>query len=93
MCVLVFSAELWSFVNCNVNNVMLIVPVLMSCCDVCRLKLEALTDKDPGELKMAAEEELEDKECQDGAEGPHPAMGQILLDEEEEMIIEQFDSD
>lgn len=66
----------------------------MSRCDVCRLKLEALTDKDPGELKMAAEEEQEDKGCQDGAEAeaPQPATGQILLDEEE-MIIEQFDSD
>lgn len=59
---------------------------------MCRLKLEALTDKDPGELKMAAEEEQDDKECQDGAEGPQPATGHLLLDEEE-LIIEQFDSD
>uniref|UniRef100_H3CZ30 RAD17 checkpoint clamp loader component n=1 Tax=Tetraodon nigroviridis TaxID=99883 RepID=H3CZ30_TETNG len=58
----------------------------------CRLKLEALTDKDPGELKMAAEEEQEDKACPDGAEAPQPAAGQGLLDEEE-MRIEQFDSD
>lgn len=58
----------------------------------CRLKLEALTDKDPGELKTAAEEVQEDKEGQDGAEAPQPAMGQLLLDQEE-MIIEQFDSD
>lgn len=66
------------------------VLILMPWCDVCRLKLEALTDKDPGEL--AAEEEQEDKGCQDGAEGPQPALGQIILDEED-MIIEQFDSD
>lgn len=66
------------------------VLMLMSWCDVCRLKLEALTDKDPGEL--AAEEEQEDKGRQDGAEGPQPALGQIILDEED-MIIEQFDSD
>lgn len=71
---------------------MLIVPVLMWWCDVCRLKLEALTDKDQGEVKMAAEEEQEDRERPDGAEGPQPATGHILLDEEE-MIIEQFDSD
>ena len=61
-------------------------------CHVRSLKLEALTDKDPGELKMAAEEEQEDRGCQDGAEDPHPATDQILLDEEE-IIIEQFDSD
>lgn len=63
----------------------------MSWCDVFRLKLEALTDKDPGELKIAAEEE-QDKEYPDGSEGPQPSTAQILLDEEE-MIIEQFDSD
>lgn len=59
---------------------------------MCRLKLEALTDKDPGELKIAAEEEQEDKACQDGIEASQPATGPILLDEEE-MRIEQFDSD
>lgn len=41
---------------------------------------------------MAAEEEQEDKACPDGAEAPQPAAGQGLLDEEE-MRIEQFDSD
>lgn len=59
---------------------------------VFRLKLEALTDKDPGELKIDAEEEQEVKQCQDGAEGPHPATGQSLLDKEE-LIIEEYDSD
>lgn len=66
--------------------------MLMLRCAACRLKLETLTDKDPGELKIDAEEEQEDKQCQDGAEGPHPATGHILLDEED-LIIEQYDSD
>lgn len=61
-------------------------------CAVCRLKLEALTDKDPGELKIDAEEEQEVKQCRDGTEGPQTATGQILLDKEE-LIIEQYDSD
>uniref|UniRef100_A0A674NTG9 RAD17 checkpoint clamp loader component n=1 Tax=Takifugu rubripes TaxID=31033 RepID=A0A674NTG9_TAKRU len=58
----------------------------------CRLKLETLTDKDPGELKIDAEEEQEDKQCQDGAEAPHPVTDHILLDEED-LIIDEYDSD
>lgn len=61
-------------------------------CAVCRLKLEALTDKDPGELQIDAEEDREDKDCRDGAEGPEPEADQIPL-EEEELLIEQYDSD
>lgn len=59
---------------------------------MCRVKLEALTDKDPGELKIDAEEAPEDKEPQDGPEGPQPATGHILFDQEE-LIIEEYDSD
>lgn len=66
--------------------------MLMLWCAVCRLKLETLTDKDPGELKIDAEEEQEDKQCQDGAEAPHPVTDHILLDEED-LIIDEYDSD
>lgn len=66
--------------------------MLMLWCAVCRLKLETLTDKDPGELKIDAEEEQEDKQHQDGAEAPHPATDHIRLDEED-LIIDQYDSD
>lgn len=66
--------------------------MLMLWCAVCRLKLETLTDKDPGELKIDAEEEQEDKQCQDGAESPHPVTDHNLLDEED-LIIDQYNSD
>lgn len=64
--------------------------MLMLWCAVCRLKLETLTDKDPGELKIDAEEEQKDKQCQD--EAPHPVTDHILLDEED-LIIDQYDSE
>lgn len=61
-----------------------------------RLKLEVLTDKEPGELEVNTEEE-EDKGQQEVEEGllssqPQPSTSQILL-EEEDLIIEQYDSD
>ncbi|XP_060928154.1 cell cycle checkpoint protein RAD17 isoform X2 [Limanda limanda] len=64
-----------------------------------RLKLEALTDKEPGQLLTDAEEEQEVKEeGRAGAEEglptsqPQPTTNQVLL-EEEGLIIEEYDSD
>ncbi|XP_053276547.1 cell cycle checkpoint protein RAD17 isoform X1 [Pleuronectes platessa] len=64
-----------------------------------RLKLEALTDKEPGPLVTDAEEEQEVKEeGRAGAEEglptsqPQPTTNQVLL-EEEGFIIEEYDSD
>lgn len=75
----------------------------MSVC-VCasRLKLETLTDKQPGQLELDCEEEEEEeeeenKECQEGGEEglqasqPQPTISQILL--EEDLMIEEYNSD
>lgn len=65
---------------------------------VCRLKLEALTDKDPGQLDTDSEEVEEKDEGQGGAEEglpasqPPPTANQVLL-EEEDLIIEEYISD
>lgn len=62
-----------------------------------RLKLEALTDKEPGQLEMDTEEE-EKEEGQDGVEEglpasqPQPTTSQVLL-EEEDLTIEEYISD
>ncbi|XP_040898516.1 cell cycle checkpoint protein RAD17 [Toxotes jaculatrix] len=68
-----------------------------------RLKLEALTDKEPGQLdtdseeeEEKAEEEKEEGQC-GGEEGlpasqPPPTRSQVLL-EEEDLIIEEYNSD
>ncbi|XP_071337822.1 cell cycle checkpoint protein RAD17 isoform X2 [Trachinotus anak] len=60
-----------------------------------RLKLEALTDKEPGQLETDSEEEEEEKE--EGQEGlpasqPPPTANQVML-EEEDLIIEEYNSD
>lgn len=64
-----------------------------------RLKLEALTDKEPGQLEMDSEEEEEKREEGQGVveEGlpssqPRPATSQVLL-EEEDLLIEEYTSD
>lgn len=64
---------------------------------MCRLKPEALTDKEPVQLETDGEEE--EKETGQGGveEGlpvsqPQPATSQVLL-EEEDMIIEEYISD
>ncbi|XP_019959566.2 cell cycle checkpoint protein RAD17 [Paralichthys olivaceus] len=64
-----------------------------------RLKLEALTDKEPGQLETDGEEEQEEKEVvhggtEDGlpASQPQPTTSQVLL-EEEGLNIEEYDSD
>ncbi|KAK2837067.1 hypothetical protein Q5P01_014279 [Channa striata] len=66
-----------------------------------RLKLEALTDKEPGQLQLEEDEDEEGKEKdegQGGAEGdlpasqPQPTTSQVLL-EEEDLIIEEYSSD
>lgn len=63
---------------------------------VCRLKLETLTDKEPGQLEIDSEEEQE--EDQGGVEEslpisqPQPTASQVLL-EEEDLIIEEYTSD
>lgn len=67
---------------------------------VCRLKLEALTDKEPGQLEIDSEEEQEEenKEGQGGVEEslpisqPQPNTSQVLS-EEEDLIIEEYTSD
>ncbi|XP_058491995.1 cell cycle checkpoint protein RAD17 [Solea solea] len=62
-----------------------------------RLKLEALTDKEPGQLETDGEEEEQKEEGQGGAEDalpasqPQPTTNPALL--EEELIIEEYDSD
>ncbi|XP_028990751.1 cell cycle checkpoint protein RAD17 isoform X2 [Betta splendens] len=62
-----------------------------------RLKLEALTDREPGQLEEE-EEKAEKREVQDGAEEglpasqPQPTTSQNLL-EEEDLLIEEYDSD
>lgn len=67
-------------------------------CTFCRLKLEALTDKDPGQLDTDSEEVEEKAEGQGGAEEslpasqPPPTTNQVLL-EEEDLIIEEYISD
>ncbi|KAM7392183.1 hypothetical protein PAMP_022812 [Pampus punctatissimus] len=67
-----------------------------------RLKLEALTDKEPGQLELNSEEE-EQEETEEGHGGgeeglpasqPQPTISQVLLEEEEEdLIIEEYNSD
>ncbi|XP_042344307.1 cell cycle checkpoint protein RAD17 isoform X2 [Plectropomus leopardus] len=64
-----------------------------------RLKLEALTDKEPAQLEEdTEEEEEEEEEAQAGVEEglpasqPQPTTSQVLL-EEEELIIEDYNSD
>ncbi|XP_035514937.1 cell cycle checkpoint protein RAD17 [Morone saxatilis] len=63
-----------------------------------RLKLEALTDKEPGQLETDTEEEKEKEEGQGAAEEgllgsqPQPTTNQVLL-EEEDLIIEEYTSD
>lgn len=71
----------------------------MCLCCVCRLKLEALTDKELGQLETDVEEEEEQKEeGQGGAEEglpdsqPQPNTSQVLL-EELDLIIEEYLSD
>lgn len=67
---------------------------------VCRLNLEALTDKEPGQLVIDTEEE-EEREKEEGHGGvgeglpasqPQPTTSQVLLDEED-LIIEEYTSD
>lgn len=67
-------------------------------CTSYRLKLEALTDKEPGQLELEEEEEKEEKEegqgCgEDGlpASQPQPTTSQDLL--EEDLLIEEYNSD
>lgn len=62
-----------------------------------RLKPEALTDKDSGELEMDSEEEEEVKEAGGAEEGlpasqPQPTLNQVLL-EDEDLTIEEYISD
>ncbi|XP_044051212.1 cell cycle checkpoint protein RAD17 isoform X2 [Siniperca chuatsi] len=64
-----------------------------------RLKLEALTDKEPGQLEIDSEEEEEETEEGQGlveeslpASQPQPTTSQVLL-EEEDLIIEEYTSD
>lgn len=63
-----------------------------------RLKLEALTDKEPAQLETDSEEEEEAEEAQGGVEEglpasqPQPTTSQVLL-EEEDLIIEDYNSD
>lgn len=65
-----------------------------------RTKLEALTDKEPGQLENEGEEEdkMVKEEDQGGSEEglpasqPQPTTSQALL-EEEELNIEEYDSD
>ncbi|KAF3696260.1 Cell cycle checkpoint protein RAD17 [Channa argus] len=64
-----------------------------------RLHLEALTDKETGQLQLEEDEEGKEKdEGQGGAEGdlpasqPQPTASQVLL-EEEDLIIEEYNSD
>lgn len=69
---------------------------------MCRLKLEALTDKESGKLVMDTEEDEEEemnkKDTQVGneeglpASQPQPTTSQLLL-EKEDLIIEQYASD
>lgn len=65
---------------------------------VCRLKLEALTDKEHGQLELDSMEEDEKEEGQGGGEKglpasqPQPTTSQILLEEEDLMIVE-YNSD
>lgn len=60
-----------------------------------RLKLEALTDKEPALLDKDSEDE-EDSKCgvEEGlsASQPQPTTTQVLL-EEEEVMIEDYNSD
>lgn len=64
-----------------------------------RSKLEALTDKEPGELKTDTEEEEEEKDDVKGgteehlpASQPQPTTSQLLSDEKD-LIIEEYTSD
>ena len=63
-----------------------------------RSKLEALTDKEPGELKTDTEEEEEKDEGRGGMEEhlpasqPQPTTSQDLSDEKD-LIIEEYTSD
>ncbi|XP_029999078.1 cell cycle checkpoint protein RAD17 isoform X1 [Sphaeramia orbicularis] len=69
-----------------------------------RLKLEALTDKDPGQLLLDSEEEQEKKKKEEEEEGqgasedgllpsqPQPTANQVLL-EDDDLNIEEYDSD
>lgn len=69
------------------------------CVCLCRLKLEALTDKEPCQLEQDEEEEkVEKEEGQGGSEDglpasqPQPTTSQELL-EEEDLLIEEYNSD
>lgn len=68
---------------------------------MCRLKLEALTDKEPAQPERDSEEEEEQKKEEEGQAGleeglpesqPQPTTSQDLL-EEEELLIEDYNSD
>uniref|UniRef100_A0A8D3DSR8 Cell cycle checkpoint protein RAD17 n=1 Tax=Scophthalmus maximus TaxID=52904 RepID=A0A8D3DSR8_SCOMX len=81
------------------NQVLCLYFSLVCLCCVCRLKLEALTDKELGQLETDVEEEEEQKEeGQGGAEEglpdsqPQPNTSQVLL-EELDLIIEEYLSD
>ncbi|KAM9858350.1 cell cycle checkpoint protein RAD17 isoform 2-T2 [Aulostomus maculatus] len=66
----------------------------------CRLKLEALTNKDPGQLELDSEEEegMKTEECLEESEDvlqasqPRPTTSQVLL-EDEDIMIEEYNSD
>lgn len=66
-----------------------------------RSKLEALADKEPGELKTDTDEEEEEEEKDEGKGGteehlpasqPQPTTSQVLSDEKD-LIIEEYTSD
>ncbi|XP_067456184.1 cell cycle checkpoint protein RAD17 isoform X4 [Thunnus thynnus] len=71
---------------------------LTGCWSTRRLKLEALTDKEHGQLELDSMEEDEKEEGQGGGEKglpasqPQPTTSQILLEEEDLMIVE-YNSD
>ncbi|CAK6978301.1 cell cycle checkpoint protein RAD17 [Scomber scombrus] len=62
-----------------------------------RLKLETLTDKEPGQLVLNSGEEEDKEECQEGGEEglpasqPQPTTSQSL--QEEDLMIEEYNSD
>lgn len=80
-----------------IQKIQPVVCLSFFCLCVCRLRLEALTDKEPAQLDIDSEEE-EKKESQGGVEEglpasqPQPTTTQVLL-EEEDLIIEDYNSD